>query len=518
MKRKEHSARRDIVTPEDRARLDAVAAIPKPTVRLRLVVALPVLMALLTLVSGHAAKVLFDHWTQPGASATRAADLAFAQSYVYGVIHLAPLLAAVGGIFITWVILAPLRRITRQVEELASGGVGHSFQVQSGDEIESLGKSLNRMIQNMTRYLPERARFIFHNMASGILTFNDQGVLTSINSAADKMLELDGVGINGRHFGEFFSQFGDLQPLVDLMEETRRTGRPATCREIRVRLRSGSALTLGVSVTRIQEPGSPHFEVLATLMDLTSVREVSNRMVQSDKLSAVGSLAAGVAHEIRNPLATLRGFSQLLLESETCQGTEREYLEMIKSETDRLSNVVNRLLDFARPARDERASCNGNALLLRARELARHAIGKACIRVEEDLDPDLPLIHADEKRLLQACLNLLLNAVEATGPNGTVRIASRGTAGGGEIRLEVANTGSHIPEDQREVIFHPFYTTKERGTGLGLAITGQIIEEHGGRIWVEEPRPMETVFLVALPVARDASVTAPRILEGTATA
>lgn len=490
------SLRRDIADdnshPESR-----IPASRKRAVRLRLIVALPVLMALLALVSGYSAKFIADYM-MPVERPSDSPEMVFAEGYVNNILLIAAPFAGLGGLAIAYVILAPLRRISRELQSVAHGGVAHNLEISTGDEIGALGENINRMMQNMMRYLPERARFIFHNMASGVVTFNHQGIITSINGAADRMLELKGVGINGRLYDEFFRSFGDMRELVEILDETRHTRTPATCREVQVRCRSGKRLNLGVSTTLVQEPGNT-FEVLVTLMDLSTIKQVSDHLLQSDKLSAIGSLAAGVAHEIRNPLGSMRGLSQLLLEDTALQGKDREYLEMIKSETDRLNEVVTRLLDFARPAKDLAEPCNFNMLMSRARDLAGHAIRKDQIEVVEDYAPDLPELLVDGKRLLQAVLNLVLNAAEATGARGRIRLSTRHEEEAGRVIMEVVNTGSHIAPEARKRIFHPFYTTKDGGTGLGLAITSQIVDEHGGEIWVDEPRPNETLFGIALP-------------------
>jgi signal transduction histidine kinase len=253
-----------------------------------------------------------------------------------------------------------------------------------------------------------------------------------------------------------------------------------------------------VTTVTLSDPHSGRREILATLMDLSRVRQINEQMQQSDKLSSLGTLAAGVAHEIRNPLASLRGLTQLLAEDLSPEDPKQRYVKVILGEVDRLNSVVQQLLDFSAVSREEKARVDLNGLIQNALQLAKSALKKKPeVRVELQLAESLPPVGVYERKIVQALLNLILNAIEAVDDQGVVRIETR--MGKGRVEVEIANTGSYIDPEQQERIFDPFFTTKDGGTGLGLAITHQIARQHDGFIEVRSTREEGTAFTLSIP-------------------
>ena len=231
------------------------------------------------------------------------------------------------------------------------------------------------------------------------------------------------------------------------------------------------------------------------------------RLVQSEKLAALGQLSAAIAHEVRNPLAVIRSAAQSLAEElpQTDTAAHRA-CSFITAEIDRLTVVVTSLLDFVRPLRVEARPLAVRELFAGALLLAGDELGAKGVRVEQRLPPDLPPVQADPELLRQVLIGLLSNAAEAVPRGGEVRLGAR--AADGALELEVADSGPGVPPTERARIFEPFVTTRARGTGLGLAIAKQIVEAHGGRITVGERAGGGARFLVRLPAASGAAIAA----------
>ena len=228
------------------------------------------------------------------------------------------------------------------------------------------------------------------------------------------------------------------------------------------------------------------------------------RVAQSEKLAALGQLAAAIAHEVRNPLAVIRSAAQGLAEARTPADAEAERASaFIMAEIDRLANIVNSLLAFARPLHVEPRSVSPGELFDRAVLLAADELTAKQVRLARDESPALPPAWADPDLLCQVLLGLLANAAEAVPAGGEITLGAR--VSDGAVELAVTDSGPGVPRELRDRIFEPFFTTRPRGTGLGLAVAKEIVEAHGGRIVVGERPGGGARFIVRLPVARMAA-------------
>ena len=244
---------------------------------------------------------------------------------------------------------------------------------------------------------------------------------------------------------------------------------------------------------------------------MTHERELRVRLMESDRLAAVGELVAGVAHEVNNPLSSISAFAQLLLRDDTLTPQQRESIEVIRGETTRASQVVKDLLAFARRSEPQSAPLDLNGVVGRTVRMRQYQFSEASVRVESELAADLPSVMGDARQLQQVCLNLLTNAVQAMSPGGgTLRVRTYQT--NDLVRLEVTDTGPGIAVDARAHIFEPFFTTKKEGegTGLGLSVSYGIVTTHGGTIDVVATGPAGTTFRVTLPVASALATTEER--------
>ena len=234
-------------------------------------------------------------------------------------------------------------------------------------------------------------------------------------------------------------------------------------------------------------------------------------MKERDRLAALGEMAAGLAHEIRNPLGAIKGAAQLLVGPDGKPVTGQdvpEFLSIIVEEVNRLNRVVTQFLDYARPYKGEAAEIDLNEVVRKTAQLLENQ-GKVVLQLAEVL----PRVRGDAEQLRQVFLNLGLNALEAMNGGGTLTIGTgrrpfrrRGDAGA-FVEVRFHDTGPGIPREQMKNLFIPFFTTKEKGTGLGLPISQRIVTQHGGVIEVRSERGKGTTFTVSLPVAEETSVT-----------
>ena len=226
------------------------------------------------------------------------------------------------------------------------------------------------------------------------------------------------------------------------------------------------------------------------------------RLAQSEKLAALGQLAATVAHEVRNPLGVMRSAAQTLSETLPTDHAAAQASDFIITEIDRLANVVNSLLAFARPLQLDARPVRVSELFDRAMLLARDELDAKRLRVERHAAAALPPVQGDPDLLSQVLIGLLANAAEATPPGGAIALDAH--IADGAVQLSVADSGPGIAAELRARVFEPFFTTRQRGTGLGLAIARQIVEAHGGRIEAGEAAGGGARFTITLPAARTA--------------
>jgi two-component system NtrC family sensor kinase len=230
------------------------------------------------------------------------------------------------------------------------------------------------------------------------------------------------------------------------------------------------------------------------------LRRMQAQMIQSEKMVAIGKLAAGVAHEINNPLTGILTNSSLMLEDLGDDHPWQEDIQVIVNETLRCRKIVKGLLDFSRQTRPQRTLLDLNHVVEDTIALVRNQTAFRNVQITLDLDRHLPTVLADADQMRQIVLNLVLNAAEAMPQGGELRVASSADATRNAVELRVADTGPGIPDEVKARIFEPFFTTKKTGTGLGLAVVYGIIERHHGQIRVDTARGYGTTFTISVPI------------------
>jgi two-component system NtrC family sensor kinase len=326
-----------------------------------------------------------------------------------------------------------------------------------------------------------RFRTLFRAAPDAVFTVQLGGRVQDANDFVREITGLDPTQVVGRDLVEFVAP-KDERRLRDALAAAF-AGLPARIEvEFRRRTDNPEIRVVALAARRLPETDPP--TLLLVGRDTTGEREMRARLMETERLAAVGELVAGVAHEVNNPLSSISAFAQLLLRDGTLTESQRESVDVIRSETGRASQVVRDLLAFARRSAPQREPLDLNLVIERTIRLRNYQLTASNVHVELALSSDIPAVTGDARQLQQVVLNLVTNAIQAVAGvgGGTLTIATH--AEGDRVVLDVADTGTGIPHALRARVFEPFFTTKPEGegTGLGLSVSYGIVTAHGGTI------------------------------------
>lgn len=349
---------------------------------------------------------------------------------------------------------------------------------------------------------------IVANLEDGVVTVQPDGRIGFFNEAAEILTDVSSVQAARQSFEQIFRR----EPwLIDLVAKSRPPRNERARGEGELVVRWGRKRPVGVTVSPLQDRNGAFLGTIVLLRDIKHRKELEEDLKRADRLATMGTLAAGLAHEIRNPLGGIKGAAQLLRRVLDGQSQLREYTDIMIREVDRVNQLIEQLLDLSRPAQLTLAPINIHELLDEVLLLEGQTANAATTAVRKIFDPSLPPIRGDRARLTQVFLNIVKNAFQAMEPGGTLTIKTRletdfhvreqGTARNRLIWVDIADQGTGIKEADLPYIFSPFFTTKHNGTGLGLATSYGIVREHGGLIRVESEEGKGTTFKVSLVVA-----------------
>ncbi len=353
-------------------------------------------------------------------------------------------------------------------------------------------QAARRSLQDTSAFADE----IVTHLPVGVIATDRQGRIAFFNSSAEKIIGVPMEKAIGRLPDELLpEQLGGLQEMLD-------NGHIISEKEMECKFGGQQIVPLSISATRIiNEEGVLVGRVLI-LRDLGEVRRLQAEIQRQEKLVALGGLAAGVAHEIRNPLSSIKGLATYF-GGKFAEGSEdREVAGVMIREVDRLNRVISELLEFARPTDIQSRLTDINELLRRSLQLVQQDAAAKQIVIEPHLSEDLCPVGVDPDRVSQCLLNLYLNAIQAMPQGGRLEVAS--ALQNNRLSITVSDTGNGIEPENLEKIFNPYFTTKPKGTGLGLAIVHKIIEAHGGRIHVDSVPGKGTRFRMLLPCSEGA--------------
>lgn len=412
----------------------------------------------------------------------------------------------------------PLAGLMGRVADLGRGQLPEDVVVPGRDEVarlaqefNALAKSLGETRQRLVRE-SEYAQNVIQSITDGIIGLDAASRIRTWNRAMVDRYGVSETEVVGRELFEAF-------PLLDQEGLRKELDRllAGECRDFALRYFEHQTLRRGRVVLNIRgsallgATGETEGAVLA-IEDVTDRVSMAQEVQQAEKLAVVGHLAAGIAHQIGTPLNVISGSAEYLMMEWGADRPRPHELDIIVAQTDRITKLIQQLLNFARPARMELEPLKLEDLLREVLGLTEHQIAKEKIVVQTDFAPDLPLIIGDTNQLEQAFLNIVINAWHAMPDGGTLALLTRlappgdrvrrpGRLGTPGVEVIIADTGTGIPPEQLPRIFDPFFSTKGvgKGTGLGLAISRRIVEDHHGHIEVASEVGCGTTFTIWLP-------------------
>jgi len=402
--------------------------------------------------------------------------------------------------------LAPLRDIAKQLDRISAGQYDSPASdakgiAESADELGLVSRKITQVGQQLRGVheifstMRENMNSVMAGLEDGLLLFTRDARAVMISPAAEKFLGAPAGHFLGRRVTEIFPPGHPLRDALRI--ESDELSEIAAETELET---SEGPRRVSVSVQAIQEDGE-RMGALVTLRDLDSLESINTQLQVSERLAALGRITAGVAHEVKNPLNSMRLWLENLKESLPAEpdSASQQAVQVLDKEIDRLDAVVKRFLDFTRPM-DIRLEATQLAHLLKeVLEIAQPQLQKSNIQLAQLLPIDVPEVYVDRALLKQAVLNLVLNAAEAMPNGGQMRLVL--SRRGEMAEITVGDTGKGIPLEHRQRIFQLFFTTRPGGSGIGLASAFRIIQLHNGSIDFTSEVGRGTTFRIELPLA-----------------
>ncbi|MGD0965108.1 MAG: ATP-binding protein [Candidatus Acidiferrales bacterium] len=428
--------------------------------------------------------------------------------WALGSVWLSTLLA----LLVSRITLAPLERISKQLDRISAGEFDLEPAVERGDElgvvstkITGIGKQLHD-VREIFSTLRESLDQVMQGLGDGLLLFNTEDRAVLVSPSVEKFLGGHAEDLRGRRVSEIFALRHPLHAALriegDHIESVEGT-------EVTLE-RGAGQLRIGVSAQVIREHGK-RMGTLVTLHDIETLQRIGDQLQVSERLAALGRVTAGVAHEVKNPLNSMRLWLEVLKANMPIDPEPQQAVKMLDSEIDRLDRAVKTFLNFTKPVEINLEESDVRALIEEVLDAARPSVAQAGLELAVDLPENFPPVLLDRQLIHQCVLNLLLNACSFTPPGGRVlvRLERKGEFGA----ISVSDTGKGISPEDRSKIFQLFFTTRLGGTGIGLANTFRFVQLHNGRIEFESELGQGTTFRVELPLARRDAVPAGKVRD-----
>jgi PAS domain S-box-containing protein len=397
--------------------------------------------------------------------------------------------------------LAPIERISAQLDRISEGQFDAGPAVERGDElgavstkIVGIGKQL-RDVREIFSTLRENLDQVMSGVGDGLLLFNSEGRAVLVSPSVEKFLDRSPEDLRGRRVSEIVPARHPLRSVLQIQGDEIA---PAEGKELTLERKDGPQ-RIGVNVQVIREHGA-RMGTLVSLRDVESIERIGSQLQVSERLAALGRVTAGVAHEVKNPLNSMRLWLEVLKANMPVDPEPQQAVKMLDSEIDRLDRAVKTFLNFTKPVEINLEETALPVLLADVVDAARPSINKAGLTLQANLPEAFPPVLLDHQLIHQAVLNLLLNACDFTSPGGTITLSLR--RNGDYAVVEVQDSGKGIPPEDQKKIFQLFFTTRPGGTGIGLANTFRFVQLHNGRIDFESETGRGTTFRIELPLGR----------------
>jgi PAS domain S-box-containing protein len=435
-------------------------------------------------------------------------------------------------------IARPVRQLADGVAAISRGDLDQRIEAPTSDEIGRLALSFNHMASELRQQraaltaahaelerrfaelsdLKSYTDHILASLANGIVTFDLSGRVVTLNAAAESLTGCRLADVRGRTCDEVFPHLPELGRQI---ARALASGAVGAAVSATVSRSDAHPVQLEMTTAPLRGAEGKDLGVLALLRDLTAVRELEEQLRRSDRLAALGTLAAGLAHEIKNPLTSLLTFSRHLSRRFGDERFRQRFQNVVPRELERINAIVDGLLRLSRPARLRLTRVRLAEVLEEVLELYGNQLEARQIAIVREYAGGVPAIDGDREQLYQAVVNLVTNAIDAMAEGGTLTLrvafgdpadpfASPGRwLAEQRVRLEIEDTGHGIPPARVAEVFNPFFTSKPSGTGLGLAIVHKIVEDHGGTVGFQPAPKGGTTFTVLLPIAPGRGVEQP---------
>jgi two-component system nitrogen regulation sensor histidine kinase NtrY len=394
----------------------------------------------------------------------------------------------------------PIQQLAIGTRAVTEGNLDHRVNIEANDEVGILVDSFNQMTETLkktTNALTERRQYIetvLENITTGVVSITPRGYISTFNQAASRILQLNQQGVLNAHYRTFLNLPG-VPRIFEIIRSMGEQGEESYEEQLQLKV-NGKMLSLLVNVTRMYDTNGKYLGTLIVFDDLT-------QLLSAQRIAAWREVARRLAHEIKNPLTPLQLSAQRLRRQAIKKSPHYEEIfeectKTIIDEVDSLRHLVDEFSRFARMPTVVKRPVNLHDLLKST--LSSYSLYYKNVRFRARFSKEVPILYADGRQLKQVFVNLIDNGIQAMKETGEICVQTFYDALRGIVTIHCSDTGPGIPDDLKDRLFIPYFSTKGSGRGLGLAIIHKIISEHGGTIKIEESKPRGTSFIIELPV------------------
>lgn len=435
------------------------------------------------------------------------------ESYFLIVVLVSLVLLTTISLIVSRNITKPIKSLKNKIGVLLEGNKKFTTNVNTSDEIKSLTSSFDILLEEMNfmlqkvleksgeaAYVDDIRNSMAHLLAHiprGIIAVDSKFEIISVNQTAVDMLELKENNLIGKKLFEIENQTNNN--FFDILSESLKGEHPLNNQLTFFERSDKQLVPVVVSTLRQTDMNDNLIGLTIVTEKLDEKKKFESSLERAKKLSELGELTAGVAHEIRNPLASIKGYAQYALKEMDSDNPIYPDIQIIMSEADRLDRIVERFVHFAKPDKPSYGIYKFSSLVEETIQLMEHDFNSRNISVKYDLEKN-DMLPMDHEQIKQVLINLLINSAQAFKSSGEIRIMSRLMEQGNTFEIRIIDNGEGISESLMEKIFTPFFTTRDNGSGLGLSITARIVENHGGIFEIESTPGKGTCAIIKLPV------------------
>lgn len=357
-------------------------------------------------------------------------------------------------------------------------------------------------LRNLTNYTDN----ILRSIAAGVITIDKDGFIVTWNKRAEEIVNLRASQFVGMHYAAFAGllqiNLPEREETMKMVEMTAQTGKVFTRNQVCYRSPQGDETYLNLSASQLVSESGEYLGIVVVFEDVTNEVQMKEEVERVSKLAETGQLAANIAHELRNPLSSIKGAAQLLQKEmpASLMAEHGEFLDMIVQEVNGLDRIATEFLEFSRVTPPEMRPVSVSALLGRLLQFMSAYLADQDVHIVKSFEDDVPELSLDRAQMEQVIKNIVINAVQAMPHGGTLTVATRCQPDQDIVNIDFTDTGVGISAAKIDKICTPFFTTKTKGTGLGLAIVRKIVETHGGRLVIQSTPGEGSTFTVQLPI------------------